>query len=176
MEVAVRPFRTALFFALVARSALPLASQIAVAQQSAAVSASSKPIIEEWVYRTKCGYKDEWWGFFEKYQIAILERPKSDSVTSKNLLSTHQVFTPVKTPDGTTGSSSFAPLTPRRQGSLGTRSLSNSSRIRPRSSVKRTGAGSELPTTGISQSTLLPRSLQVGRNQTKELYDEPDPQ
>jgi hypothetical protein len=49
----------------------------AKAQQSAAASApASKPVIEEWVYRTKYGYKDEWWTIFKKYQIAILERQK----------------------------------------------------------------------------------------------------
>lgn len=33
-------------------------------------------MIEEWVYRTKYGYKDEWWAIFKKYQIAIPERQK----------------------------------------------------------------------------------------------------
>ncbi len=47
------------------------------AQQSVAVSApASKPVLEEWVYRTKYGYKDESWAIFKKYQIAILERQK----------------------------------------------------------------------------------------------------
>jgi hypothetical protein len=35
-----------------------------------------RPVIEEWVYRTKYGYKDEWFRIFKKYQIAILERQK----------------------------------------------------------------------------------------------------
>jgi len=49
----------------------------AVAQQAVAVSAPApKPVIEEWVYRTKYGFKDEWWAIFKKYQIAILERQK----------------------------------------------------------------------------------------------------
>ncbi len=49
----------------------------ALAQQTNAVAnAASKPVIVEWVYRTKYGYKDEWWGIFKKYQLAILERQK----------------------------------------------------------------------------------------------------
>jgi hypothetical protein len=49
----------------------------ALAQQSGAgASAAPKPVIIEWVYRTKYGYKDEWWRIFKKYQIAILERQK----------------------------------------------------------------------------------------------------
>jgi hypothetical protein len=49
----------------------------ALAQQSGVTaSASPKPAIIEWVYRTKYGYKDEWWRIFKKYQIAILERQK----------------------------------------------------------------------------------------------------
>jgi hypothetical protein len=58
----------------------PLATFISTpanAQQAAAASAQTpKPVIEEWVYRTKYGYKDEWWKIFKKYQIAILERQK----------------------------------------------------------------------------------------------------
>jgi hypothetical protein len=50
---------------------------IALAQQPEAIAtAASKPIIVEWVYRTKYGYKDEWWRIFKKYQLAILERQK----------------------------------------------------------------------------------------------------
>lgn len=49
----------------------------ALSQQGVAASVSVvKPVIEEWVYRTKYGYKDEWWAIFKKYQIAILERQK----------------------------------------------------------------------------------------------------
>jgi hypothetical protein len=61
-------------------SLLPLTTFLptpASAQQSAAATPTTpKPIIEEWVYRTKYGYKDEWWTIFKKYQIAILERQK----------------------------------------------------------------------------------------------------
>ncbi len=47
-----------------------------LAQQSAVITAAPKPVIIEWVYRTKYGYKDEWWKIFKNYQIAILERQK----------------------------------------------------------------------------------------------------
>ena len=32
--------------------------------------------MEEWVYRVKYGFKDEWWKIFQKYQLAILNREK----------------------------------------------------------------------------------------------------
>jgi hypothetical protein len=48
-----------------------------IAQQpSTAISGTPKPVIVEWVYRTKYGYKDEWWRIFKNYQLAILERQK----------------------------------------------------------------------------------------------------
>ncbi len=54
-----------------------IASSAALAQQSGTVAnAAPKPVIVEWVYRTKYGYKDEWWRIFKKYQVAILERQK----------------------------------------------------------------------------------------------------
>jgi hypothetical protein len=37
---------------------------------------AQKPVIEEWVYRVRYGYKDEWFRIFRKYQLAILERQK----------------------------------------------------------------------------------------------------
>lgn len=37
---------------------------------------ASPPETEEWVYRVRYGFHDEWWHFFRKYQIAILERQK----------------------------------------------------------------------------------------------------
>jgi len=46
------------------------------AQQAISSASTAKPVIEEWVYRTKYGFKDEWWTIFKKYQIAILERQK----------------------------------------------------------------------------------------------------
>ena len=48
----------------------------ASAQQSVSVQAP-KPVVEEWVYRIKYGYRDEWFRIFKKYQIAILERQKA---------------------------------------------------------------------------------------------------
>lgn len=38
-----------------------------------AAPASPKPFVEEWVYRVKYGYQDEWWRLFQKYQIAALD-------------------------------------------------------------------------------------------------------
>jgi hypothetical protein len=50
---------------------------IAFAQQhDSVVTGAPKPVIIEWVYRTKYGYKDERWRIFKKYQLAILERQK----------------------------------------------------------------------------------------------------
>lgn len=62
-----------LALALVAVSGLVAGQGRAAAQQAAQ---APKPVIEEWVYRTKYGYTDEWWRIFKKYQIAILERQK----------------------------------------------------------------------------------------------------
>jgi len=39
-------------------------------------SPADKPYIEEWVYRVKYGFKDEWWKLFQKYQLAILQKEK----------------------------------------------------------------------------------------------------
>jgi len=58
---------------LSAASVLPSAAS---AQQPAATVATPKPSVVEWVYRTRYGYKDEWWRIFKKYQLAILERQK----------------------------------------------------------------------------------------------------
>jgi hypothetical protein len=49
---------------------------VVAATQQAAVVPAEKPVIVEWVYRVQYGHKDEWWRFFKKYQIAILERQK----------------------------------------------------------------------------------------------------
>jgi hypothetical protein len=48
----------------------------ATAQSNVISASASKPVIVEWVYRTKYGYKDEWFRIFKKYQLAILERQK----------------------------------------------------------------------------------------------------
>jgi len=34
------------------------------------------PFQEEWVYRVKYGFQDEWWKIFQKYQIAALDEEK----------------------------------------------------------------------------------------------------
>jgi hypothetical protein len=76
MKLSTRFGATALTLALLTLTTTT-ATRSALAQQSgAAVSAASKPVIIEWVHRTKYGYKDEWWRIFKKYQIAILERQK----------------------------------------------------------------------------------------------------
>jgi len=74
MKLATRLAATTILFTL---SALAAAPTLAFSQQPATASVPApKPFIEEWVYRTKYGYKDEWWAIFKKYQIAILERQK----------------------------------------------------------------------------------------------------
>ncbi|RXH57995.1 hypothetical protein [Granulicella sibirica] len=70
VHLAAAPLLAALF-AFTALTATPV---VLSAQQAAAPT--PKPVIEEWVYRTKYGFKDEWWAIFKKYQIAILERQK----------------------------------------------------------------------------------------------------
>jgi hypothetical protein len=52
-----------------------LPTQAQPVKQSVA-AASGKPETEEWVYRVRYGFKDEWWRIFRKYQIGILERQK----------------------------------------------------------------------------------------------------
>ena len=50
------------------------------AQQTSAslatTTASAKAETEEWVYRIRYGFHDEWFRLFQKYQVAILERQK----------------------------------------------------------------------------------------------------
>ena len=63
----------ALSFAL----ATPVAfSPVHAQQASASATPAVKPETEEWVYRVRYGFHDEWWRIFRKYQIAILERQK----------------------------------------------------------------------------------------------------
>ncbi len=47
-----------------------------IAQQPSTTVQTPRPVIVEWVYRVKYGYKDEWFQIFKKYQIAILEKQK----------------------------------------------------------------------------------------------------
>jgi hypothetical protein len=75
MKLSTRFGATALTLALLILTTTETRS--ALAQQSGATAITApKPEIIEWVYRTKYGYKDEWWRIFKKYQIAILERQK----------------------------------------------------------------------------------------------------
>ena len=46
------------------------------AQQANDNTHAEKPYIEEWVYRVRYGYKDEWWKLFQKYQITVLDKEK----------------------------------------------------------------------------------------------------
>ncbi|MEI9977643.1 MAG: hypothetical protein WDN23_01355 [Edaphobacter sp.] len=69
--------RTTVFVLTMPALTVILPTPAAVAQQFSAISRPApKPVIVEWVYRTKYGYKDEWFRIFRKYQIAILERQK----------------------------------------------------------------------------------------------------
>jgi hypothetical protein len=77
MKLMMRFAATALLASLFALLAFSTPPRPAGAQQTTAtVTAAPKPITEEWVYRTKYGFKDEWWTIFKKYQIAILQRQK----------------------------------------------------------------------------------------------------
>ena len=77
MKLITRPAAKTILIALFTLGALTAQPASAFSQQAVTTSASvTKPVIEEWVYRTKYGYKDEWWAIFKKYQIAILERQK----------------------------------------------------------------------------------------------------
>jgi hypothetical protein len=67
----------AVVFGLTMFTLTPLAvSPAAAAAQQAVTASAPKPVIYEWVYRTKYGYKDEWFRIFKKYQLAILDRQK----------------------------------------------------------------------------------------------------
>lgn len=77
MKLTTQLFATTILISLFTLGALTAAPAPSFSQQEATASVPvPKPVIEEWVYRTKYGYKDEWWAIFKKYQIAILERQK----------------------------------------------------------------------------------------------------
>jgi hypothetical protein len=77
MKLIIRPAAMTILIALFTLGAFTAQPASAFSQQAGAASAPvTKPVIEEWVYRTKYGYKDEWWAIFKKYQIANLERQK----------------------------------------------------------------------------------------------------
>jgi hypothetical protein len=72
-----RLIHTTAFLLTTLTLAVLITTPAALGQQSGALtSPAPKPVIVEWVYRTKYGYKDEWFRIFKKYQIAILERQK----------------------------------------------------------------------------------------------------
>jgi hypothetical protein len=52
---------------------LILASALAAVAAPAAAQTAKPAFQEEWVYRVKYGYQDEWWRLFKKYQIAALD-------------------------------------------------------------------------------------------------------
>jgi hypothetical protein len=77
MKLTARPTAITILISLFTLGAFTAQPTSAFSQQAATASTPvTKPVIEEWVYRTKYGYKDEWWAIFKKYQIAILERQK----------------------------------------------------------------------------------------------------
>jgi hypothetical protein len=68
------------FLGLTLFAALPfMIAPLHAFQGQAANTASTttvRPETEEWVYRIRYGFHDEWFEIFRKYQIAILERQK----------------------------------------------------------------------------------------------------
>jgi hypothetical protein len=77
MKLIIRPAAMTILIALFIFGAFTAQPTSAFSQQAATASTPvTKPVIEEWVYRTKYGYQDEWWTIFKKYQIAILGRQK----------------------------------------------------------------------------------------------------
>jgi hypothetical protein len=67
---------TAFVFTILSLTTLAAPSVSMAQPPSAVADSTAKPVIVEWVYRTKYGYKDEWFRIFKKYQLAILERQK----------------------------------------------------------------------------------------------------
>jgi hypothetical protein len=77
MKLTTRLAAIPMLATLFAVATLTTTPTVMAAQQiTPAAAPAPKPVIEEWVYRTKYGFKDEWWTIFKKYQIAILERQK----------------------------------------------------------------------------------------------------
>jgi hypothetical protein len=66
--------RIVYFFSISGALLLPISAQTIHPPPTASV----KPETEEWVYRVRYGFEDEWFQIFRKYQIAILERQKQD--------------------------------------------------------------------------------------------------
>jgi hypothetical protein len=76
MSATRRTFRlgAALFVVLLVLGLV--ASRHARAQPAQASRAGAPPYLVEWVYRTKWGYKDEFFDIFRKYQVPVLDREK----------------------------------------------------------------------------------------------------
>lgn len=76
MKIATSAKQTLLALSLV--TVLSFTSPLAHAYQAASTvsTATAQPETEEWVYRIRYGFHDEWFQIFRKYQIAILERQK----------------------------------------------------------------------------------------------------
>lgn len=76
MKIATSAKQTLLALSLV--TVLSFTSPLAHAYQAANTvsTATAQPETEEWVYRIRYGFHDEWFQILRKYQIAILERQK----------------------------------------------------------------------------------------------------
>ena len=53
------------------------------------IPASEKPYTEEWVYKIKYGFRDEWWKIFQQYQVVTL-----DKAQSLGYITEYSVYTP----------------------------------------------------------------------------------
>ena len=60
----------------------PALAQNAPPQQGA----QAAPPIVEWVYEVNWGYFDDWYAIFKKYQIAILDEEKKESLVTKYIV------------------------------------------------------------------------------------------
>jgi hypothetical protein len=78
MRFASSAVRAAILTAFLLSSSLHSVAHEAMARQpsSAPAAVVEKPETVEWVYRIRYGYQDEWFRFFRKYQVAILEKQK----------------------------------------------------------------------------------------------------
>jgi len=73
-EDAMTHFRWTAFALLALTIPHAASAQAATAPHAApAATAAPKPYVEEWVYRARYGFQDEWWRLFQKYQIAALD-------------------------------------------------------------------------------------------------------
>ena len=72
MQLASQSKRILWTISILSSLLLPLSAQAVQSKPGA----SARPETEEWVYRVRYGFGDEWFDIFRKYQIAILERQK----------------------------------------------------------------------------------------------------